>query len=140
MASRPIPGATVSGDLDVVVGLEGSTLVGVIDGLGHGPEAQVAADVAAGTIRRCAEEPLDELMRSCHQAMIGTRGAAITLLGVADGGRLDWLAVGNVEAAVLRGGRTTTGAIETVYHFPGIVGDRLPRGSDDALLLVGRVR
>jgi phosphoserine phosphatase RsbX len=126
VACRPMPGADVSGDVEVVVDLGERTVIAVADGLGHGRAAQSAAAVAAAVVRRTPDEPVDLLMRACNEAMGATRGAAITLVAVADGGRLDWLAVGNVEAAILRGGRATIGSVETVYHFPGVVGGQLP--------------
>ena len=126
VATRPAPGAEVSGDTSVVVDGGDRTLIAAIDGLGHGPEAAAAARAAAEIISGYTDQPLDGLMRSCHDAMTHTRGAAITLAAIFDDGRVDWLAVGNVDAIVLRGGRTTTGSIEAVYHFPGVVGDQLP--------------
>ena len=126
VASRPAPGADVSGDASVVLDVGDHTLIAAIDGLGHGPDAAVAAHVAVDTITLHADEPLDELMRRCHDAMTRTRGAAITAATIFDDGRIDWLAIGNVDAIILRGGRTTTGSLEAVYHFPGVVGGQIP--------------
>lgn len=126
IAARPAPGAEISGDASVVVDAGDCTLIAAIDGLGHGPEAADAARVAAETITRYAGEPVDELLRRCHDAMIDTRGAAITVVAIFDGGRVDWLGVGNVDAVIVRGGSTTTGSVDAVYLFPGVVGGQLP--------------
>jgi phosphoserine phosphatase RsbX len=75
-------------------------LVAVIDGLGHGEEAGLAADLAARAMADHAEEAVESLARPCHQTLRGTRGAAMSLAS------FDWrtqtvtcLAVGNVEAS-----------------------------------------
>jgi phosphoserine phosphatase RsbX len=112
--------------MSAVLDVGDHTLIAAIDGLGHGPDAAAAAQVAAQTIAGYAEEPLEGLMRRCHDAMTHTRGAAITLAAVFDDGRIDWLAVGNVDAIILRGGRSTTGSVDAVYHFPGVVGSQIP--------------
>ena len=126
VAGRPIPGAAVSGDRSVVFDAGDRTVIAAIDGLGHGTDAAVAAEVAGRVIEEHAGAPLETVFDLCHEAMAGTRGAAITLAVVSDGGQMDWLAVGNVEAVIIRGGQVGTGTVESVYHLPGVVGDRLP--------------
>jgi negative regulator of sigma-B (phosphoserine phosphatase) len=74
----------------------------VIDGLGHGPEAQAAS--LAG-LRYLKEVPLttafEELMAGLHESMRGTRGAAGTVC-VIGGTDLVACAVGNVELRSVR--------------------------------------
>ena len=85
-------GENESGDGWVVADTAGGTLIGVIDGLGHGHLAAVAAGQAASVLLENPAEPLNALFVLCHQALSSTRGAAITL-GVIDHAQatLEWL-------------------------------------------------
>jgi phosphoserine phosphatase RsbX len=82
---------------------EGRHLLAVIDGLGHGLEAQAAALAA---LRYLTEVPLtrrlEDVMPELHEAMRGTRGAAGTVC-MASGSDLTACAVGNVDLRLLRG-------------------------------------
>ena len=104
VAARPIPGELVSGDQCVVEVTETETLLAVIDGLGHGPEAAAAAGAAVEVLRENPAEPVEVLFVLCHAALARTRGAAITVVSIsARNGSMSWLGVGNVEAALFRG-------------------------------------
>jgi hypothetical protein len=118
----------VSGDAVVVATRGGRTLLAVIDGLGHGPEAAAASEIAEATLVDNASEPLEPLLVLCHRALYKTRGAAITMAAVdhADGG-LRWLGVGNVEGVLVRANEERRPRLEAVFHFPGVVGYRMPR-------------
>ena len=125
---RPLPGEPVSGDSAVVAATTHRTLLSVVDGLGHGPEAAAASEVGRSTMLENASEPLEPLLVLCHHALRNTRGAAITMAAVdhADGA-VQWLGVGNVEARIVRSDRDRKPRLEAVFHFPGVVGYRLPR-------------
>ncbi|QXQ15632.1 serine/threonine-protein phosphatase [Skermania piniformis] len=130
-----MPGQSVSGDDWAVLDAGGDVvLLGVIDGLGHGADAAAAAHRAHQVLSCNPTEPLDELITLCHRALLGTRGAAITLvrLDVA-AGSLSWLGVGNV-AAILIGVSATGSAAPRASGLSvgGIVGYRLPPGQQPA--------
>jgi hypothetical protein len=111
-ATRPrVPGG-VSGDLAIVVPAPRQVIVAVVDGLGHGPEAARAAGVAAAVVRaRAADEP-GAIVRGCHAALRGTRGAAIALAAVSTrSATMTWLGIGNVEARLVRRRRTSALAL-----------------------------
>src|SRR5581483_10298709 len=93
-----------SGDLHVVVPFAGGVLAALSDGLGHGPEAAAASHAAAQVLRAHAAEAPANIMQRCHEALRGTRGAAITLASFDARDRsLAWLGIGNVDAVLLRG-------------------------------------
>ena len=50
-------------------------LVAVVDGLGHGSEAADVAKTAVRSLERHASQPVISLLRQCHGALSGTRGA-----------------------------------------------------------------
>lgn len=124
--SRPIAGETVCGDVVTVVAtappaLEGHWLA-VIDGLGHGPEAAQAAQVARRGLEQAASQPglaghPDQVLLNLDAVLAGTRGAAIGLAWVTPD-RLRHAGVGNTRALRWRAGQTLR--MPSSY---GIVGD-----------------
>jgi anti-sigma regulatory factor (Ser/Thr protein kinase) len=121
VASRPLPGETESGDLALVLPSTQRDLVAVIDGLGHGSSAAATARLAAGIVER-AKGDVTAVMHACHQQMRRSRGAAMALASVERIGQMTWLAIGNVQGWLLRGGDS----LERLPRVSGIVGDRLP--------------
>lgn len=119
--------AGVSGDLLVVAGFEDGTLVAVLDGLGHGVEANAASRAAARVLRSYAAEPVTVLLERCHEALRGTRGAVMTLASFdARTSSMTWAAVGNVDAILLRADRTVQPRREALAPRGGVVGYQLP--------------
>src|SRR5580693_620574 len=104
-AVRPFPGEHESGDVLFVDSFPGGTLVALIDGLGHGPEAAGAASAAVAALALSSSDSVGVLLERCHRALSRTRGAAMSLLSLREG-VLSWVGVGNVEAVLLRGGST----------------------------------
>jgi len=126
VAQRPIPGQIESGDQFLVAEHPCGVLVAVVDGLGHGEQASVAAKQAVSSLAAQPDDPVQVLMLRCHEALKKTRGAVVTLASFeASNNCLTWLAVGNVEA-VLR--RNSPAGSKPIAILPrgGIVGDRLP--------------
>lgn len=90
------------------------------DGLGHGPEAALAARAAVEALGRHRELAPAELMTRVHEALRITRGAAVAL-GYIDCGRdeVRFAGVGNISAWVLHGGR------RALVSHNGIVGHNM---------------
>jgi phosphoserine phosphatase RsbX len=124
---RPFRGELESGDLDVIVDFPGGTLIGAIDGLGHGEEAAVAARAAAAVCRKHAADPLIQLVGRCHAKLRDTRGAVLSLASFHDAdGTMSWLGVGNVEGVLFRADTTAIPMLEELICRPGVVGYRMP--------------
>lgn len=121
--ARPLEGQVASGDRGLCLPFDGGTLVAVIDGLGHGPEAAKAAERAEAVIRRTVGEPLVDVVRACHEECRQTRGVVLSAALFDDRGTMSWLGVGNVEALLIRGGSEQT---EAVAARGGTVGYLLP--------------
>jgi phosphoserine phosphatase RsbX len=127
VAMTPIAGETESGDRCLVVPTDGSVLIAVIDGLGHGREAAKAAAVAAETLESCPSLSVTELLRRCHESMHATRGAAMSLASFSGQDRtLSWLGVGNVDGILLRRVPEDSVRDEKVLLRGGVVGLHLP--------------
>jgi serine phosphatase RsbU (regulator of sigma subunit) len=127
VAWRALPGQQVCGDVHLIKPVPSGVLLAVVDGLGHGAEAAAVAVIALGVLDRHAGEPLSAIFRHCHDALLRTRGAVMTLAWLeADERRLTWLGVGNVEAVLLRAGRDPQIPVARAVLRSGIVGYRLP--------------
>lgn len=127
-AGRPLPGEHVSGDRAIAVEIDDdAALFGVLDGLGHGPEAAMAATSAVDALTRTRNERIEVLVQLCHRVLGGTRGAAMTLARVEfTTGTLVWTGVGNVTAHVVAKDVTGTRICSTARLTAGIVGYRIP--------------
>lgn len=125
-----------SGDVHVVARSPRGALVGVIDGLGHGTEAALAARRAARLVEALPSEPLATLFERCHEALHGTRGAVMSLASIdARDARMTWIGVGNVEGVLLRADPAAAPARETILLRGGIVGYQLPSLRPEAVPL-----
>jgi phosphoserine phosphatase RsbX len=127
VATRCRRGEAMSGDLGVVTASPNGALVAGIDGLGHGSEAAHAARKAAEVIRQTSSQDLVSLVKLCHDALRGTRGAAISLAFVSPcKSEMTWLGVGNVEGRVLSGDPSATRPKGSLALERGVPGHELP--------------
>jgi serine/threonine protein phosphatase PrpC len=102
-ATLPLPGQSESGDLCLVKRVGKGTLIAVVDGLGHGQDAASAAHAAVGALDRYSREPLVDLVRRCHEALVGLRGVVLGLAYLdPQAATMTWLGVGNVGGVLLR--------------------------------------
>ncbi|HSN17043.1 MAG TPA: SpoIIE family protein phosphatase [Gammaproteobacteria bacterium] len=127
-AAFTLPGQQECGDRHVVVHTPHGAVIAVIDGVGHGGEAAEAAERAVACIRQAPRgEALTDLMKRCHTALIGSRGAVMNLAAF-DGreGTLTWLGIGNVEGRLLLRGNQKGYLRQNLLLRPGVVGQRLP--------------
>ncbi|HEX3773988.1 MAG TPA: SpoIIE family protein phosphatase [Polyangiaceae bacterium] len=125
-AGAPLEGGE-SGDLEVVVALPGIALLALIDGLGHGPEAALAAREAAAVLRAHAAAPVTELIERCHSALHKTRGAVMSVASLATpSSTIDWCGIGNVEALLFRANGAAARPCEALSTRGGVIGYRLP--------------
>jgi anti-sigma regulatory factor (Ser/Thr protein kinase) len=103
----PAPGERECGDAFAIV--DGPTRVAVMvaDGLGHGPGAAAAARTAIATFQRHAGAALREQMARMHEALRGTRGAAIAVAELDRERRtMRFAGIGNIAATIVADGGT----------------------------------
>jgi hypothetical protein len=118
--SRPLAGFAACGDAFLVESSPDETLVvAVVDGLGHGAEANTAAEAAVTAIRGALGLSVAEILRRCDAALRETRGAAIGLLKLDASGTGEFCGIGNVEVQAL------AGRPPGVFCLAGIVGHNL---------------
>jgi len=127
VAVQPLEGEAESGDQYVVQPFPKGVLVAAVDGLGHGPEAAAAARSAVAILKDYAHEPVISLLRRCHERLIRTRGAVMSLASFnALDNTMTWLGVGNVEGVLLRADAAADPPRENVLLRGGVVGCQLP--------------
>ncbi|MCL4367608.1 MAG: SpoIIE family protein phosphatase [Actinobacteria bacterium] len=127
VATLPLAGQKVSGDLHLVVPFPGGVLVAVADGLGHGEEAAAAAQSAVTTLKCHAREPVISLVKRTHLALHATRGVAMTIASFnSQDDTMTWLGVGNVEGTLLAADDGHSPKREVVSLRGGVVGYQLP--------------
>src|SRR5581483_4495136 len=79
VAAQALPGQSVSGDQYLIKPFSSGILFAVVDGLGHGDEATVAARCAVSTLANHAHESVIFLAHRCNEALVNTRGVVMTL-------------------------------------------------------------
>jgi anti-sigma regulatory factor (Ser/Thr protein kinase) len=102
----PYPGETVSGDAWGIEADQNGLTVTVADGLGHGPDAHVAAASAVDVVRRRAGRSPAVLMELAHGALRPTRGAAVAIARLdLTRSQLMFAGTGNIAASVFNVGK-----------------------------------
>lgn len=107
VAARSVPkhGETECGDAWSVLDFGKRQLICIVDGLGHGPLAAVAAQRAVSVFSASGpdEAPTDIVMRA-HEELRSTRGAVMAVLALdRTAGTADFCGVGNIAATVFKG-------------------------------------
>jgi negative regulator of sigma-B (phosphoserine phosphatase) len=114
-------GYEVSGDAYLVKEYADGMLVCLVDGLGSGPLAAEAAQIAVDWVVTHHQAPLPQIIAGCHDAMRDTRGAVMALMRINTEARaLSFVGVGNIEF------RAWGAEPMQPISRAGIVGSRLP--------------
>jgi hypothetical protein len=128
LATRPFPGETASGDRATVCEVPSGIVCAVIDGLGHGAEAALAAEAALDEVLSHAHTGAEHVVRRCHQRLVATRGVVMGVAHVrSDDRTVEWLAVGDAEMVLFHASRGVGHHRERVISRGGVVGYRLPK-------------
>jgi len=121
----PIPGEQVCGDgWTIVDRSDGSAMMLVADGLGHGPAAAEAADAAIDVFKKYATSVSPaQMVDAMHLALRPTRGAAvaIALLNPTEQS-VRFAGVGNISASIVSPERS-----QSMVSSNGIVGHQAGR-------------
>ena len=100
-ASRPHPESILNGDAFVIKRWGEITLVGVIDGLGHGQYAHRAAQEARNYVEKHFKLPLKKIFLGTNRACRGTRGVVMALVKFDEAQEKMWFAsIGNISGRV----------------------------------------
>ena len=136
IAESKLAGEIECGDASFVKLSKDRAILTVVDGLGHGADAAVAANTAVGRLTKLENYSPLTLVRECHDALRFSRGAAMGLVMLDHvSNTLSWVGIGNVSAMVLRAGRVGRDRYETLMRHAGIVGHNLPHLQEIVLAL-----
>jgi anti-sigma regulatory factor (Ser/Thr protein kinase) len=101
------PGEQACGDRWAVTARRAGMTVAVVDGLGHGPLAAEAAELAVQAFQRHAAARPRAVLAAMHVGLHGTRGAAAAVVELDDErALLTFVGVGNIAGVVVAGGAT----------------------------------
>jgi anti-sigma regulatory factor (Ser/Thr protein kinase) len=119
--SIPAPGESVCGDTWRVLEREDEIHIMIADGLGHGPLAADASQLAARLFEKGNFPGADAFIENAHRAMSSTRGAAVAA-GIASASKraLRYSGVGNI-AGTLRSATDSRG----LFSHNGTVGHQM---------------
>ena len=98
VATRARHFAAENGDAFVIKECQGMLLVGLIDGLGHGEPAKMAAMAAQQYVLTHYDQPLDKIFTGASRACSATRGVVMALARFPSSTQLSFASVGNIEA------------------------------------------
>ena len=92
------------GDSGITLEQKGILLCAVIDGVGHGPNAAIAAVTAQNYIEANSEAPLTEILQGMHEVLKSTQGAVACLCRIdLKSGQLTMAGIGNITCRIFRG-------------------------------------
>ena len=138
----PKAGEVVCGDAWTAVQQIDRSLILVVDGLGHGPEAARAAQVAIRLVQEHSTEPLARLLERLHRGLQHTRGAVVALARVdLSGQEMTFAGIGNMAGRVIASDNPANGLYLMSHN--GTVGYQIRKvqaltypWSDNALLVL----
>jgi anti-sigma regulatory factor (Ser/Thr protein kinase) len=128
---RPIvvfkPGEKTSGDGFTYKKTDKYLKIMLADGLGHGPEANLAVNEAANAFKVFPDYSPTETIRFIHNSIKKTRGAVINIVGY-DFARKVWTSagVGNIAARIFG-----PVSFKSQMSYNGIVGHNIPNTMSD---------
>jgi anti-sigma regulatory factor (Ser/Thr protein kinase) len=101
------PGEEVCGDSWGCVRADGTLVILVADGLGHGMEARLASTEAVRQLHESSNLPPKALLTRVHEALRSSRGAAVAVAQIDSvRGKLTYAGVGNISARIYAGSQS----------------------------------
>jgi anti-sigma regulatory factor (Ser/Thr protein kinase) len=120
----PLPGEEACGDAWAGHRDAGGRTFLVVDGLGHGAEAAIAAHAALKQFQRSRTDPPARIVEALHHAMRPTRGGAVAVARIDWGGAsVSFAGIGNIAAATV----TPAGATRRLVSHNGTAGHNARR-------------
>lgn len=132
-----LEGQIECGDQCFIKESDDNILLAVMDGLGHGEEAAYAAKIATQILDFNSNEPLETLVKLCNQALIKTRGVAMTILRTDSNYILTYIAIGNVLGVCWNRDNHAKLKKQLLFLHDGIVGFNLPSSIQTRKIAMG---
>jgi anti-sigma regulatory factor (Ser/Thr protein kinase) len=120
---KPITGEDVSGDAWAFSEHDGTLVLVVADGLGHGIDACRAASEAISAFRLATDLSPVSVLEQIHGALRNTRGAAVAVANINTVDRnIQYAGIGNICGVIAQ-----TGKSEFMVSHSGTAGYQMPR-------------
>jgi len=134
-SNRPCLGERVSGDIAIVEQQEQLLFIGIVDGLGHGKNANLVARTAKDYLQKTWDSDVCQTMLRLHDQLKGSLGAAVGL-GVInlETKQLSYTGVGNTVFKILRR-QEQKSYTKRLYSTDGIVGTQIRQPVEQQLQL-----
>ncbi|NEQ69539.1 MAG: SpoIIE family protein phosphatase [Symploca sp. SIO2D2] len=134
-SNRPCLGERVSGDIAIVEQQEQLLFIGIVDGLGHGKNANLVARTAKDYLQKTWDSDVCQTMLRLHDQLKGSLGAAVGL-GVInlETKQLSYTGVGNTVFKILRR-QEQKSYTKRLYSTDGIVGTQIRHPVEQQLQL-----
>jgi hypothetical protein len=125
----PLQGEEECGDAWAIESSEDRLTVMLVDGLGHGPEAAIAARAAMSVFPDVLTSDPDTMLAAIHPSLRSTRGAALSITVLDQTNRTARFGgVGNVDGRIV-----TADTNRHLIPQNGIVGHTMPRPHSDSV-------
>jgi anti-sigma regulatory factor (Ser/Thr protein kinase) len=101
--ATPKPGQEACGDMWAEKRVDGALWVAAIDGLGHGPQAAIAAAEAVRAFHAAGADATPQmLLQDAHVQLKGTRGVVMAVAAIRPAlGLLEFAGIGNITAMLI---------------------------------------
>ncbi len=127
----PKPGETTSGDGYYLKRTANQLKLLVADGLGHGPEANLAVNEAVKAFKACPHDSPVDIIRYIHPEVRKTRGLVGTVVCIdLEAKQVRITGVGNISAKLIG-----PAGVKSPLAYNGIIGHNIPNTMND--LVVG---
>jgi phosphoserine phosphatase RsbX len=127
VAMKTLTGETLSGDRHFLKFFPTGFLAVVMDGLGHGNDAAMAAETALATLEEYSREHLISLLKLCHENLRNTRGVVMSMASYNELERtMSWLGIGNIFGVLHRVNTNRKFITEIMVNRNGVVGAQYP--------------
>jgi Stage II sporulation protein E (SpoIIE) len=120
--SIPLKGETECGDGWALAQEADATTLMVIDGLGHGSFAAIAAESAQESFAAAPSETPRAIIERAHRALSSTRGAAAAVARITGTNKVSYAGVGNITGYLIENGKS-----QGLVSHNGTLGLTLPR-------------
>lgn len=124
VVNLPIPGEEMSGDGWGILLGKGRAQVMVVDGLGHGEGAALAAHEAIRAFTESGDLSAVDAIKKLHVRLRSTRGAAVAVASISvKESRVKYVGVGNIYGRIVRLGEPSS----SLVTMNGTVGHQTPK-------------
>jgi serine/threonine protein phosphatase PrpC len=122
----------VNGDIGFINVGDEQLFVGIVDGAGHGPEANIIAQTSRELIEKNKDEELPGIMNTLHEYLRGTRGG-VAIIGKLDYGSLQFRYVGMGNTVLRKFGNSSERAVTQ----DGVIGYQIRTPQEKLMQLSG---